>query len=127
MVYMARVITAGKLAFDQVDIITPGTINRVAGVNVADLTLNAFWNDSVLSWGFADGLSTANCSISAGTFYFNEMVGANGFYVVRFLPDKVGYWRIVIRHESLGVEQTRDFDAVAALPTHSGLNASFTS
>jgi len=123
---MARTIIAGKLAFDQLDFITPGTIQRVSGIQVSDLSALLFWNGSVTSWALADGSSIQDCSIAAGSVYFNEVIGVTGYYLVRFLPDKIGYWRLVVRHAGMGVEQIRDYDAVAAGPTFSGLNASFT-
>lgn len=123
---MARTITAGKLAFDQLDFITPGTIQRVSGIQVGDLYALLFWNGSVTSWVLTDGSFVQDCSIAAGSIYLNEVIGATKYYLIRFLPDKTGYWRLVVRHEGMGVEQVRDFDAVAAGPTFSGLNATFT-
>jgi hypothetical protein len=83
-----------------------------------------FVDGSLLAWGLSDGTFVANSSVGAGLVFFNEIPSASGFYLVRFFPDRPGFWRIVLRHPTLG-EVVNEFDAVSAAPPFSGLQASF--
>jgi hypothetical protein len=120
---MARTIAAGRLAFGQVDFFESGS--RKAGIVTTDLQMNAFVDGTVLSWGLVDGSVVADPSIGAGMVCFNEVSGAIGFYLVRFFPDRPGFWRIVLRHPVSGQEAICEFDAVPPFPPASGLNPSF--
>lgn len=122
---MARTITAGKVAFNQADFFDSG--NRKTGVTWADVQLSVFLNGSAVSWPITDGTFVADSSVNSGLVYFNEVVGSSGFYLVRFFPDRIGYWRLVLRHRVLGQESTCEFDVVSASPATSGLVATFQS
>jgi len=125
---MGRSVSAGSLVRDQVDFFLPGGgSNRVPGIGISQLGLTVFAENSLLAWPLADGTLVPDSSISAGTVYFNEISGASGFYSVRFFPDRVGYWRIVLRNAALSAEVARDFDVAPAGPLGppNGLNATF--
>ena len=127
---MSRLVAAGAVIHDQLDFFQPLTsINRLTGIVVANLAFTQFVNSSVLAWTLADGSSVADSSISSGTAYFHEISGSPGFYSVRFMPDRVGFWRLIFRNASIGVEIIKEYDVVAAgslKPTSSsGLVASF--
>ncbi len=96
---------------------------------VANLSFEQFVNSSSLAWTLADGSVVADSSISSGTMYFHEISGSAGFYSVRFLPDRVGFWRLIFRNASIGIEIIKEFDVVAAgslkPSSSSGLVASF--
>jgi hypothetical protein len=119
---MARTIFAGRLAFGQTDFFESGA--RKTGLVWSDLQMQMFVDGSLLTWGLSDGASVADSSIGAGFVFFNEISGASGFYLVRFFPDRPGFWRIVLRHPTLG-EVVSEFDAVPTAPSFSGLQASF--
>ena len=120
---MERTIVAGRLAFDQVDFFESG--HRKTGVVWSDLRMQAFLNGTVLSWGLVDGTFTPDSGIGAGSVFFNEIVGVSGYYLVRFFPDRPGFWRIVLANPTLGVEVVCEYDAFPAVPSASGLQASF--
>lgn len=121
---MGRSITAGQLVRLQADFFSSSS-TRATGVVSTGVTLSIFYNNSPLSWVIRDGTSVADSSISAGSVYFNEITGAAGFYSVRFFPDRVGYWRIVLRNTALAQESVAEFDANPAATNPSGLQASF--
>lgn len=126
---MSRLVPAGSLARDQIDILDGGTgPDRVELVTLPDLTVKVFFNNTPLSWPLADGSLTADSGISAGTVYFNELSGEPGYYGIRFFPDNVGYWRVCIRYSVTGQEITKDYDVVPGASGRggNGLNASFT-
>ena len=128
---MGRLVSAGCLVRDQIDLFTPPTsINRVVGEVPSQLVLTVFANNGVLAWPLVDGTNTPDSSISAGSVHFNEIVGAPGYYSLRFFPDRTGFWRLVVREQALGEEIIKEFDVVPAGFFNSGsspngLNATF--
>jgi hypothetical protein len=123
---MGRSVSAGGLVRDQADFFLPGGNVRAGGIALPQVSMTAFSDNGLLSWPLADGSTVPDSSISAGTVYFSEISGAPGFYSVRFFPDRVGYWRIVLRVDAFQSEVVREYDvnpASAASPN--GLNASF--
>lgn len=125
---MSRLIAAGAVVYEQLDFYNPPT-TRATGVVPANLTLTLFVNNQVLSWPLEDGSAIADSSVSAGSVYFNEISGSDGYYNIRFFPHQIGFWRMIIRHNALSQEVIKEFDVIASgslKPTSSaGLNASF--
>ena len=79
-----------------------------------------FVDGQVLSWSLVDGAFVADSGIGAGLVCFNEVAGAAGFYLVRFFPDRTGFWRIVLQHPDLG-EVVCEFDSLPSTPQSSGM------
>lgn len=123
---MGRNVSSGSVVRAQADLVLPaGSVNRVVGLQYSSLSVKVFFNNALLPWPLADGTLTQDSSISAGTVYFNEVQGAPGFYALRFFPDRTGYWRLVLRSDSLGAENVLEFDVSAPAAAAGGLNASF--
>jgi len=121
---MGRSVSAGTLIRSQPDFYFPiDTYNRVTGLQATGVTLILMVNNQILSWPLLDGTAVADSSISAGNVYFNEIIGAPGFYSLRFFPDRVGYWRISVVASSF--ESLLEFDVNPASAQSSGLIASF--
>ena len=106
-----------------------GSINRVVGESYTSLALSIFSNNVALPWPLADGTLVADSSISAGTVYFNQITGSPGYYSVRFFPDRVGFWRLILREATLGEQVILSYDVTHARPgpASNELNASFVS
>lgn len=121
---MGRNVSSGSLARAQADFFQISG-QRVVGVVWSTLAAHVFVNNAALPWPVADGSSVQDTSISAGKVLFNEIAGSPGFYSVRFFPDRVGYWRIVLRSDSLNAEVVLEFDVAAPVPPAGGLNATF--
>lgn len=123
---MGRIVSSGCLVRSQVDLYFPaGSSSRFTGAPASSVSATVFANNVLLAWPVADGSLVLDSSISSGTVYFNEIPQAPGFYSVRFFPDRVGFWRIVIRSDALGAESILEFDVVAPAKPDGGLNASF--
>lgn len=120
---MSRQVPAGRLVYDRADWYQY-TI-RKTGIIWSDLEIHAFINGDILTWGLADGAPVVDSNIGAGSVFFNEVVEAPGYYLIRFFPDRVGFWRIILRHPALGVEVIREFDVVPSPAPSSGLQSSF--
>lgn len=123
---MGRNVPAASLIRGQIDLYSAG-VTRAVGVVPGDLTLKVFHNNSPRAWTLLDGSAVPDSSISSGSVYFHEVSGTAGYYAIRFFPDLVGFWRIVLTHPILVAEVVLEFDvsAPAASPS-GGLNASFT-
>lgn len=125
---MGRQVPAGQLIRDQIDLFMPaGSINRVVGESYTSLALKIFADNGLLAWPLADGTTVADSAVSAGTVYFNQIVGAPGYYSIRFFPDRIGFWRLVFREMTLNEEVIRSYDVIPARPgpASNELNASF--
>ncbi len=129
---MGRIVSAGAVIASQLDFfISAGSISRVVGIPVANLSLKVFFNNALLSWTLADGTLVSDSSISAGTVYFNEVSGSSGYYSLRTFFDRVGFWRLIVVNASLSVETIIEYDVLPAGAFSSGsggggLIASFT-
>lgn len=119
---MARTIVAGQCAFGQSDFFESG--HRKQGLTWNDIRVNAFFNGAMIAWPLADGSFVSDASVGSGAVYFNEVFGAPGFYLIRFFPDRVGFWRIVLSHSIYG-ESICEFDAIPSVAPAQGLTASF--
>ena len=122
---MNRSIPSGVLFRGQVDFYTSFSV-RAVGVASTSLTLNLFFNNSLLSWPLLNGTSVQDSSISSGNVYFNEIVGSPGFYSVRLFPNAIGFWRLILNSASLLQEDIVEFDVFPATVNSPGLIASFT-
>jgi len=131
MLRMERLVAAGSIIYDQLDFYNPvGSINRVPGVLVSSITLKLFVNNVESPWPLVDGSFVPDSSVCAGQIFFNETAVNSTFYSLRFFPDRIGFWRLILRSVDFGVEFIHEFDVVPAgsfAPTGpvGGLNASF--
>lgn len=122
---MNRSIPSGVLFRGQIDFYSsPGV--RATGIVSTDLTLNLFFNNSLLSWPLMDGTSVQDSSISSGNTYFNEITGSPGFYSVRLFPNAIGFWRLILNNATLTQDIVLEFDVFSATANSPGLIASFT-
>lgn len=110
---MGRLISAGALAYEQLDFFLPsGSVNRIAGIPASSLQMWLFVNNQILSWPLVDGTMIADSGIVAGSVYFNEIAASPGFYSVRFFPDRVGFFRLVFLSQSYSIELVRELDVL---------------
>ena len=124
---MTRILSAGILVRDQIDIYNPvSSFIRQTGIVPATVASTLFVNNSLVAWPLIDGTNVSDSSVSAGNLYFNEIVGSPGFYNLRFFPDQIGFWRLIMRIVMTSSEVIREYDIVPQLGAkNSGLNASF--
>lgn len=127
---MGRLVSAGSIVRAQLDFFnSPTSIVRVPGISIIQTALTTFVDNSILGWSMVDGTLIPDASVASGYIYFNEITSSPGFYSIRFFPDRIGFWRIILLCPSLSQEKIIEFDVVAATtfaPTSTGgLNASF--
>lgn len=120
-----RVLPVNSLSFDQVDFFQTDFFTRVTGLTPGDLTLELFFNNGPVSWTLTSGVGVTDAQVVAGNVYFQEL-DQPGYYGLRFRPNAVGYWRLVLNYP-VGVQGVGlDYDVVLPPAVASGLTASFT-
>jgi hypothetical protein len=127
--HMGRSLPTAAIVRDQIDIFNPpSSFTRAAGIIPSDMSFKLFVNNSLVAWGIVDGSAVPDSSISSGRIYFNQILGAAGFYSIRFYPDRVGFWRLVFTPALTSVEIIKEFDISPSTLVGSGggLNATFT-
>lgn len=126
---MGRQVPAGSIIYAQPDMYVPATSKvRQAGIQSSSLQVVTFVNNARQAWSLMDGTLVQDADVSAGKVYFNEVVGSSGFYSVRFFPDRVGFWRVILQHQGLQLEWVMEYDVLPAgafSPSGGGLIASF--
>lgn len=122
-----RLVQINQVILDQADFFEVDGYTRVTGLTPADLVCKVYFNNVLQSWAFVDGSSTTDAQTRAGSVYWCEVPNSPGIYSVRFRPNVVGYWRLLISYP-VGIQTiAQDFDIVPQYPlTDSGLLASFT-
>lgn len=119
-----RVLPTHALAYDQVDYLQGDFFTRIVGLTNANLTLSAFYNNTVLAWTLASGVGVTDAQILPGRVYFHEITP--GYYSLRFKPNVAGYWRFVFDYPTGTQSITLDYDILDPVTLGStGLKASF--
>lgn len=110
---MNRLLPSAKVVRDQIDIYSPSnTGNRLSNVMVGSLTVKVFFENQDQGWDLLDGTNIQDSSISSGHVYFNQISGADGYYSIRFFPDRVGFWRVVFYHSATQTDIPLGYDVV---------------
>ena len=123
-----RLVQVNQVIIDQVDYFEPDGYTRVVGLTIAaDLTHEFFFDNVLQPWPMIDGSAVADAAVRSGNIYFHEVPGSPGFYNVRFRPNALGYWRLLINYAAGTQIMGQDYDVVAQVPqAETGLRASFT-
>lgn len=89
--------------------------------------MQIFYNNIAQPWPFIDGSTTSDAQVASGNVYWVEIPGSPGNYNVRFRPNAIGFWRLLITFVSGTQIMGQDYDVVSQVPlAESGLRASFT-
>jgi hypothetical protein len=121
----ARIITAGKMILENVDLFLGDGKTRSVGVPVSDLQLMIFCNSSEVSWPLVSGTSINDIQVASGSIYWTEIT--NGFYTIRFFPSVIGLWRILLTYQSYDQTISFTYDVVPKVVTNlsPGVRTSF--
>lgn len=115
-----RVLPVHTLAIEQVDFFQGDFFTRIAGLTFSDISVDLFVNNVRESWPLITGAGVTDVQVKAGNIYFNEIAGSPGFYSLRFRPNALGFWRIVVNYAA-GVQSIAlDYDISAKATTSSG-------
>lgn len=121
----SRMVPNNQTILDQVDFYESDGFTRVIGIVPADLSCRVFYQNALQPWGLGSGSGVPDSRVASGQVYFLETPGALGYYGLRWRPNAVGYWRIVLGYASGTQEVTLGYDVVSASPTEPSLSPSF--
>jgi len=123
-----RLIQANQVVLDQVDFLAVDGFTRITGLTIADLTCLVFFNNSAQPWPLTSGSSVLDNQVASGRIYFHEIPGSPGFYSLRFRPNAVGFWRVLVSYPVGTQTSAQDYDVSAQTQTDaaSGVKSSFT-
>lgn len=121
----SRRVDSSKMVFDQVDLFLTDGKTRAQDVQVSDLALRVFHNGTQLNWSLVSGAGIPDVRVAAGKVYWTEI--STGFYSLRFFPNAVGEWRVLVTYPAHDQAVSFGYDVVpqAASAGGLGLRASF--
>jgi hypothetical protein len=114
------------MVFEQVDLFLGDGETRSTGVLVAGLQVVVHTGPTVLTWPLVTGVSIPDIRIAAGKIYWTEF--SSGYYSIRFFPNVVGLWRVIVTYPAHNQAKSYTYNVVAPtsnVPTI-GFKASFT-
>jgi len=121
-----RLVYANQTVVDQADFFQSDGFTRVTGLTVANLVCQIFFDNQLQPWSFITGSGLNDTQIASGNVYWLEVPGSPGIYSVRFRPNSIGYWRLLITYTAGAQIMGQDYDVVPPSPTvDQGLKASF--
>ena len=121
-----RLVRNNEVVLDQADFFQSDGFTRVTGLTVAQLQCVIFFNNSAQPWVFQSGLNVTDAQIASGKVYWLEVPGSPGYYNVRFRPNAVGYWRLLITYTAGEQILAQDYDVTGApASVDVGLQTSF--
>lgn len=121
-----RLVQINQVIIDQADFFEADGFTRVIGIIPGDLTEELFFNNVLQPWPLVDGSGVPDSQVKSGNVYWNEVPGSPGIYNVRFRPNALGYWRLLITYAAGTQIMGQDYDVVAQTTSvESGLKASF--
>jgi hypothetical protein len=120
-----RIVRNNEPILDQADFFMADGFTRVTGLSIAQVSIALFFLNQPQPWVLTNGLGVTDTQIAAGKVYWNEVPGAPGYYNVRFIPNSIGYWRLLITYPAGTQIAAQDYDVIDAPTTDAGLKASF--
>jgi hypothetical protein len=121
-----RIVQQNQIVYDQVDFFQSNGFTRVTGLTYTAVLLNVFFENVAQPWPLADGLIVTDAQVASGYVYFNELPGSPGYYNIRWRPNGLGYWRLLVTYVPGQQIEAQDYDVVSSAPVvETGLSASF--
>lgn len=106
----ARVVKAGKMVLENVDLFLSDGKTRVIDVPISDLQLKIFCNSNEVSWPLVSGTGINDIQVVAGNVYWTEI--SSGFYTIRFFPSVLDLWRLILTYRSYDQAISFTYDVV---------------
>lgn len=122
-----RQVFSNATVDSQADFFQADGFTRVTGIALNLITVVVFFNNVAQPWPLVNGLPVTDIQCASGLVYFNEIQGSPGYYSVRFRPNAVGFWRVILTYPT-GTPpqiQSQNYDVVSHEFFEAGLNASF--
>ncbi len=118
-----RFVGPNEVIFDQADLFQSDGYTRASGVTVSAITLHLYYNNSLTNWTLADGSVISDAGVVSGRVYWSPLSG--GPYSIRWRPNAIGYWRLVINYPTSSQILAQDYDVVDLSSGAGGFLATF--
>jgi hypothetical protein len=120
-----RLVYSNQVIYDQADFFQLDGYTRVVGLTVSQVLEELYFNNVLQPWPLVSGVGVQDNQIAAGKVYWTPLPG--GLYGVRFRPNAVGYWRLLITYDAGTQRLAQDYDVHAGtgISTPTGLKSSF--
>lgn len=120
-----RLVYNNQVVYDQADFFQLDGYTRVPGLTPVQLSLEVYFNNVKQAWTLLLGMGIIEGQIASGHVYWDDLGGAYG---VRWRPNAVGYWRLLITYATGAQILGQDYDVSAGtgvMAPGGGLKASF--
>jgi hypothetical protein len=107
-----RQVFSNQVVFDQADFFQSDGFTRVTGLTTSNLTCELFFNNILMPWSFLSGVGISDAQIAAGKVYWMEIPTDPGRYNIRWRPNAVGYWRLLITYTAGQQIMGQDYDFI---------------
>jgi hypothetical protein len=121
--FRTRTVPSNQVIFDQADILSADQYTRIPGVSASNVTLTLFRNNTVVPWPLVEGASVSDGQVVAGFVYWTAL--PNQGYGIRFFPNSLGHWNLIIDYPGTSQLISLDYDVVLPLAVESGVTAGF--
>lgn len=120
-----RLVQSNQVVLDQADFFQLDGFTRQAGLTVGQVVAQLYFNNVQQGWTLVPGLGITDLQVVSGKIYWLEIPG--GPYGVRFRPNAVGYWRLLITYPAGTQILAQDYDVTPgpSTPAVGGMKASF--
>lgn len=119
-----RLVQSNQVVYDQADFFQLDGFTRQTGLTIGQVVAQLYFNNVPTVWTLVSGIGILDSQVVAGKIYWQEITG--GPYSVRWRPNAVGYWRLLITYPVGTQILAQDYDVVTGGPQlGTGLKASF--
>jgi hypothetical protein len=118
-----RLVYSNQVVYDQADYFQADGYTRVVGLVPSQLVSQTYYNNDLLAWPLVTGVGVSDAQIVSGRVYVQAISG--GPYSVRFRPNAVGFWRLLLTYP-VGTQilaQSFDVQSGTGVPVPTGLKA----
>lgn len=120
-----RQIAPNQVVYDQADFFNQDGFTRVNILQPADMQLEVYHDNVLLPWTLVDGVGVTDAQIASGKVYVMHI--PSGPYSVRWRPNSIGYWRILLTYPAGQQIVAQDFDVGGASSGGGGSSSSSSS
>jgi len=121
-----RLVYNNVVVYDQADFFQLDGYTRVPGLTPDQLGCEVYYNNTRQTWALISGSGIVETQVASGHVYWDTL--GSGSYGIRWRPNAVGYWRILITYAHGCQILGQDYDVNAGTGVMSpggGLKASF--
>jgi hypothetical protein len=120
-----RLVYNNLVVYDQADFFNLDGYTRVSGLTPSQLVCQMYHNNVLLAWPLVVGSGLIESQITAGHVYWDDLGSGYG---VRWRPNALGYWRLLLTYPVGSQILGQDYDVSSGtgiLPPGGGLKTSF--